>query len=146
MDIRPIRTGKDHTDALREIERLWGAEIGTPDGDKLDVLATLVDAYENIRWPIEALDPVETIKAHMQATARDQSDLAKVLGSRSRASEVMARKRPLTLSMVRKLAANWHLPSDTLISPYRLGEKASAGRKTRKKRNQKTSGKRRIAA
>ena len=145
MDIRPIRTGKDHTAALREIERLWGAEIGTLDGDKLDVLATLVDAYENIRWPIEALDPVETIKAHMEATGRDQSDLAKVLGSRSRASEVMARKRPLTLGMVRKLASNWHLPADTLISPYRLGG-ASADRKPRKKRNPKTSGKRRIAA
>jgi HTH-type transcriptional regulator / antitoxin HigA len=118
MHIRPIRTDKDHTEALKEIEHLWAAKRGTPEGDKLEVLAVLVDAYEKTRWPIEALDPIETIKAHMQATGRTQADLAKALGSRPRASEVMARKRPLTIDMVRKLATAWHLPADLLLAPY----------------------------
>ena len=143
MEIRPIRSNEDHTAALETIDRLWGVPVGTPDGDVLDVLTVLVDAYENTRWPIEALDPVDTIKAHMEATGRTQSDLAKVVGSRSRASEIIARKRPLTINMVRDLASEWHLPVATLIAPYNLKESAppkqsSPVRKARTKRLRKT--------
>lgn len=125
MDIRPIRTDEDHKNALREIERLWGADIGTPDGDKLDVLATLVEAYENTRWPVEPLDPVELIKAHMEASGLTQADLAEVLRSLPRASEILNRKRSLSMEMVHRLSEEWHLPADQLVRPYRL---AATGR------------------
>jgi HTH-type transcriptional regulator / antitoxin HigA len=130
MDIRPIRTDEDHANTLKIIDSLWGAEAGTPEGDKLEVLIILADSYESTRWPSEPSDPVDTIKAHMEATERGQSDLAKLIGSRSRASEVMARKRPLTINMVRNLASDWHLPVSLLIAPYDL--KKSTSRKSRK--------------
>jgi HTH-type transcriptional regulator/antitoxin HigA len=114
MEMRPIRNDKDHSAALEMIESLWGADAGTPDADKLDVLVVLVDAYENDRWPVEALDPIETIKAHMEATGRNQSDLGKILGSRSRASEVIARKRPLTINMERAVASSSRIADCTL--------------------------------
>ena len=120
MNIRPIRTDEDHRAALETIDRLWGAEVGSAAGDALDVLTILVEAYENTHWPIEDRDPVDTIKAHMEATGRTQSDLAEVIRSRSRASEIIARKRPLTINMVRNLASEWHLPAALLIAPYAL--------------------------
>ena len=102
MRIRPIRTDEDHRAALKDIERLWGAKPGTPEGDALDVLTTLVGVYENTRWPIKTPDPVDTLKAHMDATGRNQSDLAKVLGSRPRASEIMSRKMPRLMDTARR--------------------------------------------
>ncbi len=120
MDIRPIKTPEDHHDALREIERLWGAAEGTPEGDKLDVLATLVEAYEDRHWPIEPLDPVDTIKAHMEMADLKQSELAVVLGSKARASEVLNRKRPLSLGMIVRINREWRIPAEILIQPYHL--------------------------
>lgn len=120
MDIRPIRTHEDHEKALREIERLWGADIGTPDGDKLDVLVTLVEAYENTHWPIEAQDPVELIKTHMEVSGLTQADLGAVLKSTPRASEILNRKRALSMDMVYRLSREWHLPADLLVRPYHL--------------------------
>ncbi|HVW54257.1 MAG TPA: transcriptional regulator [Rhizobiaceae bacterium] len=125
MDIRPIKTDEDHISALHEIERLWGADEGTPEADKLDVLATLVDAYENIHYPIEPLDPVDTIKAHMEMEGLKQSALAAVLGSRARASEVLNRKRPLSLDMILKINREWHIPAEILIQPYHLDDGAA---------------------
>ncbi len=125
MDIRPIRTHEDHKEALSEIERLWGADIGTPEGDKLDVLVTLVEAYENAHWPIEAQDPVELIKAHMEFSGLTQADLGAVLKSPPRASEILNRKRALSMDMVYRLSREWHLPADQLVRPYHL---AAAGR------------------
>ncbi len=123
MDIRPIRTDEDHQGALREIEALWGAEEGTPEGDRLDVLATLVDAYENRRWAAEPLDPVEAIEAAMRHEGLERADLARVIGQ-SRATEILQRKRPLTLPMIRKIAAAWHVPERVLVQEYALaGEK-----------------------
>ena len=136
VDIRPIRNDEDHRAALETIDRLWGSEPGSPKGDALDVLTILVDAYESTRWPIEDLDPVDTIRAHMEATGRNQSDLAKVVGSRSRASEIIARKRPLTINMVRNLASDWHLPAALLIAPYVL---KTTGAKKRAPRGAKSS-------
>lgn len=102
MDIWPIRNDDDHAVALREIEGLWGAEEGTPDGDRLDILVTLVEAYEGRRWPIEELDPIQAIEAAMNLDGRTRAELAALIGV-SRASEVLNRKRPLTLGMIRRL-------------------------------------------
>lgn len=118
MDIRPIRTDEDHRQALTEIERLWDAVPGSKEAERLDVLATLVEHYEDKRYPIGPADAVETIKAHMAWTGRDQSDLAALFGSRARASEVLARKRTLTMDMVRKLTKVWGIPAEPLIEPY----------------------------
>jgi HTH-type transcriptional regulator / antitoxin HigA len=118
MDIRPIRTDEDHRSALREIEQLWDAAPGSAEADRLDVLATLVEHYEEARHPLRPADPVETIKAHMAWTGRDQSDLAALLGSRARASEILSRKRTLTMDMVRKLSKVWGIPAEPLIEPY----------------------------
>ena len=120
MHIRPIMTHEDHKQALREIERLWGAEPGTPDGDTLDVLATLVEAYENIHWPIEALDPVDAIIVHMEMMGLNQTALGALFGSASRASEILSRKRTLTVDMIHRLNREWHIPSDVLVRPYHL--------------------------
>lgn len=142
MEIRPIRNDADHARALKEIGRLWGAKKGTADGDRLDVLATLVDAYENSRWPIDAPHPVEAIKAHMEMTGRTQQDLADLIGSRPRASEVLARRRALTLAMIHKISSTWHLPAELLIAPYTL----TGGRKARRPRQTTRGPKRRDAA
>ena len=155
MDIHPIRNDDDHSAALDLIERYWDAPDGSEEADALDVLAVLVDAYENTRWPIEALDPIETIKAHMVATGRSQADLAKVVGSRSRASEVIARKRPLSINMVRSLASEWNLPVALLIAPYNLKKTAAAkhaapakktGQRLRRARGHKVAARKRVAA
>lgn len=120
MDIRPIRTDEDHAAAIREIETLWGAAPGTPSGDRLDILVTLADAYEATRWPIPETDPVEAIKSSMAMEGRTQSDLARILGSASRASEILKRKRALTMDMAYRLHSAWRIPAETLIQPYRL--------------------------
>jgi len=120
MDIRPIHTDEDHAAALAEIERLWGAEIGSPDGDRLDVLATLVEAYEEKRWPIDAPDPIDVLRAVIDGGEHTQAELAELLGSRPRASEVLNRKRALTVEMIHKISTQWHIPADLLVRPYHL--------------------------
>lgn len=120
MDIHPVVTAEDHAAALREIERLWGAEPGTPDGNLLDVLVTLVEHYEDRRYPVEEADPIDTIKLHMEMTGRTQRDLSALLGSASRASELLNRRRSLTMEMAHKLHKEWGIPSDALIVPYKL--------------------------
>ena len=122
MEIRPIRNDDDHASALAEIERLWGSEIGTLDGDRLDVLVTLVEAYEDKRWPIPAADPIDILHYAISDMGHSQAELADLLGSRSRASEILNRKRPLTLAMIQKLREAWHIPADLLIQPYRLAD------------------------
>lgn len=121
MEIRPIRSEDDHAEALREIEALWGAQEGTPDGDRLDILVTLVEAFEERRWPLEELDPVEAIEAAMQHDGHTRAELAALIGE-SRATEILKRKRPLTLSMIRKIAAEWHVPERVLVREYDLAD------------------------
>lgn len=121
MKITPIRTDADHRSAVEEIERLWGAAEGTPDGDRLDVLATLVDAYEAKRWPTADLDPVEAIEAAMAHEGRTRADLAALIGQ-SRATEILQRRRALTLPMIRKIAAAWHVPEQLLVKDYALAK------------------------
>lgn len=120
MDIRPILTAEDHKEALREIDRLWGARRGSSDARVLDVLVTLVDAYEARHFPIEAADPVEVIRTHMNLTGRTQDDLARLFESASRASEVLSKKRALTMEMARRLHKQWGIPAEVLIEPYEL--------------------------
>ena len=121
MDIRPIRTDADHEAALREIEALWGAKEGSEAGDRLDVLATLVEAYEARRWPIEALDPVRAIEAAMAMNGYTRAELAALIGQ-PRATEVLARQRALTLPMIRKIASRWRVPEKVLVQEYALAK------------------------
>jgi len=121
MEIRPIRTDKDHPAVLAEIDRLWGASSG--EGDKLDILVTLVENYEERRWPLRIrrrFDPVDVLRYAIEELGHSQAELADILGSRSRASEVLARRRPLTLEMIQKINASWKIPADLLVQPYRV--------------------------
>jgi HTH-type transcriptional regulator/antitoxin HigA len=120
LDIHPIRSDEDHAEALAEIERLWGAPVGSPEGDKLDVLATLVEAYEEKRWPIDAPDPIQVLRYAISELGHSQAELAELLGSRPRASEVLNRRRALTVEMVHKISTEWHIPADILVRPYHL--------------------------
>ena len=120
MAIRPIRNDDDLTDALRRLDAVWGAAPGTPEGDELEVLAVLVEDYETRHFPIEPLEPVAFLKAHMVATGRTQSDLASLLGSAPRASEVLNKRRALTVDMIHKLTSEWNIPADSLVKPYAL--------------------------
>jgi HTH-type transcriptional regulator/antitoxin HigA len=119
MDIKPIRDDADHAAAVRAIEALWGAQQGTPEYDHIDVLATLVEAYEAKRWPVADLDPVAMIEAAMAQDGHSQKELAALIGG-NRASEVLARKRALNLPMIRKIAAAWKLPVSVLTGEYTL--------------------------
>lgn len=121
MHIHPIRNDADHEAALREIEALWGAEEGCEAGDRLDVLVTLVEDYERRRWPIEPLDPVRAIEAAMAMNGRTRADLAALIGQ-SRATEVLGRRRALTLPMIRKIADAWRVPEKVLIQEYTLAK------------------------
>jgi len=126
MELRPLRNDQDHARALAEIERLWSAAPGTLEHDRLEVLGLLVNAYEDLRWPIEPGDPVVAIKFQMEQTGHTQADLAKLLGSRSRASEILSRKRPLTMEMAVKLHRAWRIPAECLLSDQPGGRAASA--------------------
>lgn len=128
MDVKPIRNENDYDQALADIDRLMGAPAGTPQGDRLDVLVTLVEAYERANWPIDAPDPIEAIRHVMTARNLRQKDLAVLIGSQPRASEVLSRRRPLTLAMIRALSAAWDLPADVLVAEYAL-EKTAASSK-----------------
>jgi HTH-type transcriptional regulator/antitoxin HigA len=118
MEIRPIRTKADYRAALKEAERLWDATPGTRDGDRVKVLVTLIEAYEARHHPIPAPDPIATIEFMMEQRGLSRRDLESAIGSRGRVSEVMTRKRPLTLPMVRALSELLRIPADILVRPY----------------------------
>jgi len=124
MDIRPIRTRADYRAALKEAERLWNADPGTPEGDRVDVLVTLIEAYEAKHHPIPAPDPIAAIEFMMEKKGLTRRDLEPAIRGfnprtgRGRVSEVPTRKRPLTLPMVRALSALLEIPTDVLVQPY----------------------------
>jgi HTH-type transcriptional regulator/antitoxin HigA len=118
MEIRPIRTEADYRAALREIEPLWDAEPGSPEGDQVEVLSTLLEAYEAKHHPIPAPDPIAAIEFMMEQNGLTRRDLEPAIGSRGRVSEILNRKRPLTLPMVRALSALLHIPAEVLVQPY----------------------------
>jgi HTH-type transcriptional regulator / antitoxin HigA len=118
MDIRPIRTKADHRAALAEVERLWNAEPGTPHGDRVDVLVTLIEAWEAKHHPIPAPDPIAAILFMVEQKGLTRRDLEPAIGSRGRVSEILTRRRPLTLPMVRALSALLDIPAEILVRPY----------------------------
>ena len=118
MNIRPIKTEADYQAALAEIEQLFDAQPDTPEGDRLDVLTTLVEAYEADREPIAAPDPIEAITYYLESRGLTRRDLEPYIGSRARVSEVLNRKRGLTLDMIRRLHTGLGIPAEVLIKPY----------------------------
>jgi HTH-type transcriptional regulator/antitoxin HigA len=116
MEIRPIKNDTDHAAALAEIEKLWNAAAGSEDEDKLDLLATLVEKYEEARWPVvDASDPIDLLHFAISDLGHTQAELADLLGSRSRASEVLNRRRALTVEMIRIISEAWKIPADLLV-------------------------------
>ncbi|MBI2232218.1 MAG: helix-turn-helix domain-containing protein [Deltaproteobacteria bacterium] len=123
-NLKPIRTEADYQAALVVIERLWGARAGTPQGDRLDILATLVDAYENEHYPMDPPDPIEAIKFRMEQQGLNRKDLADVLGSRTRVAEVLNRRRGLSINMIRRLHEKLGISVEVLIRPIRTKKAA----------------------
>jgi HTH-type transcriptional regulator/antitoxin HigA len=117
MEIKPIVTKADHRAALKEIETLMTARRGTPDGDRLDVLVTLVEAWEKKHYPMDVPDPIEAIKFRMDQSGLRPRDLVPMIGQLNRVYEVLARKRPLTLQMIRRLHRDLGIPAESLIKP-----------------------------
>lgn len=120
MEIKPIKTKADYEAALKEIERLWGSNYGSPEGDKLDVLVTLVEAYEEEHYPIPPPDPIEAILHYMENQGLSEHDLEPYLGSPPCVLEVLNRQRSLSLDMIRKLHMELGIPADILVQPYAL--------------------------
>jgi HTH-type transcriptional regulator / antitoxin HigA len=118
MTIKPIKTKKDYQAAMNRLETIFDAKPGTPEGDELEVLGILIDKYEQEHYPIDYPDPIEAIKFRMEQMGYSQSDLAKVVGLKSRASEILNRKRKLTLEMIRQLHQTLGIPTDVLIQSY----------------------------
>src|SRR5882757_2663675 len=116
-DVKPIRTKKDHQAALAEVERLWGAKSGTPDGDRLDVLATLIEVYEDIHYPMDPPDPIEAIKFRMEQQGLTRKDLEPLIGTRTRVADVLNRKRNLSIGMIRRLHQRFGISAEVLIRP-----------------------------
>lgn len=115
LTIRPIRSDADHSAALAQIEALWGADPDTPESDALDVLVDLVEAYEARSFVMPDVPPLEYLQAHMEAHGFGQSDLASVLGSRSRASEILSGRRSMSIDMIRKIALHWNASVEGLV-------------------------------
>ncbi len=118
MTLRLIKTKKDYQNALLRLERIFDAKPGSTEGDELEILGILIDNYEKIHYPIKFPDPIEAIKFRMEQLGYNQTDLAKVVGLKSRASEILNRKRKLTLEMIRNLHDTLHIPTDVLIQSY----------------------------
>jgi HTH-type transcriptional regulator/antitoxin HigA len=127
MDIRPIRTDQDHCAALAAIDACWGAPEGSEEGDKLDVLVALVESYGARRWPMdgaESFDPIDVLHYAIEELGHTQCELAELLGLRSRASEILARRRALTVDMIHKIGEAWKIPADLLVRPYKVDSAA----------------------
>ena len=123
-NLKPIRRKADYEAAMAEIERLWGARSGTPEGDRLDILATLVDAYENEHYPMDPPDPIEAIKFRMEQRGLTRKNLADILGSRTRVAEVLNRRRGLSINMIRRLHERLGISVEVLIRPIRTKKAA----------------------
>ncbi len=118
MNIKPIKTKKDYEQALERLELIFDAKKGTEKGDELEILGMLIDNYENEKFPIGFPDPVEAIKFRMEQLGYNQTDLANVVGLKSRASEILNRKRKLSLEMIRQIHTSLNIPTEVLIQAY----------------------------
>jgi HTH-type transcriptional regulator/antitoxin HigA len=120
MDIKLIKTEEEYQIALEQLDKIFDAAEGSPDSDQADILALLIDEYENVHYPIEAPDPIEAIKIRMEEMQLKQKDIAAALGGKNRASEILNRKRKLTVDMIRKLTKRLNLSASLLIKDYKL--------------------------
>lgn len=125
MHIKPIRDDDDYNEAIRRIEVLWQAADGSPQSDELDVLATLVDEYENKKFPIDDPDPIEAIKFRLEQLGLTTNDLVPTLGSKSVVDEIIERRRALDLTMIRKLNSQFQIPAEILIKSYSFSEEGT---------------------
>ena len=125
MQIRPIKTKADHRAALKEIERLMDAKPGTPAGDRLEVLTTLVERYESQHEPVDPPHPVDALLYYMESRGLTRRDLEQYLGSRARVAEVLNRRRPLTIDMIRKLNGGLGISAEVLIRRYAVRRSAA---------------------
>ncbi len=115
MRLKAIRSDREHRAAMKEIDALWNAKPGSEAADRLEVLAILVEDYEKRKFPIESPDPIEAVKFRMEQEGLTTQDLAKLLGGRNRASEVLNRKRGLSLAMIKSLHRRWRIPAEALL-------------------------------
>ena len=118
MTVKPIKTKKEYQHAMERLEVLFDSRKGTEEGDELEVLSILIEKYEDEQFSIGLPDPIEAIKFRMEQLGYNQVDLAKVVGLKSRASEILNKKRKLSLDMIRQLHDKLHIPTDVLIQPY----------------------------
>ena len=122
MQVQVIRTDEDHRAALAQIEALWGARDGTEDGDRLEALVALAESYEARRWPLAvdpSFDPVDVLNFAIEELGHTRAELTQILDSRSRASEILARRRALTVQMIHNISQAWKLPAELLVRPYK---------------------------
>jgi len=137
MDVKPIRSDNDCNLALRRVEALWGSPVGSPQGDELEVLVTLIEAYEREHYPIDLPDPVEAIRFRLEQSGKDLRALVGVIGQRTRVYEVMRGDRPLSLKMIRSLHQKLGIPAEVLIQtsqmPHR-GRQRHSSNTTRRRR------------
>ncbi len=118
MNIKPIKTKKDYEEAMLRLEEIFNAKKGTPKGDELEILSLLIEKYEDEKFPIDLPDPIEAIKFRMEQSGLTQTDLANIVGQKSRASEILNRKRKLSLDMIRQLHNKWRIPTEVLVQAY----------------------------
>jgi len=118
MNIKPVRNEEDYQKALERLEVIFDAKKGTEEGDELEILAIVIDNYENENFPIGMPDPISAIQFRMEQMGMKQKDLVEMVGFKSRVSEIMNKKRKLTLDMIRKLSVNLHIPTEVLIQEY----------------------------
>ena len=121
-DLKPIRTEGDYATALAEVERLWGAPANSPEGDRLDILATLIDAYESEHFPMDPPDPIDAIRFRMEQQGLSRKDLEGLIGTRTRVAEVLNRRRGLSINMIRRLHERLGISAEVLIRPTRRSE------------------------
>jgi len=126
MQLKPIKTDADHELALKEIERLWGAAEGTANGDRLEILITLAESYEEAHFPTDIPDPIEAIKFRLEQQGLDKKALIGIIGNRTRVYEVLRRDRTLSLTMIQKLNRQLKIPAEILIRPIRVRKKKLA--------------------
>ena len=118
MNIKPIKTESDYNQALKRLEEIFDAKKGTEEGDELEILSILIENYEKEHYPVDLPDPIEAIKFRMEQLGMKQKDLAEVVGFKSRVSEILNKKRKLTLEMIRNLSKKLNIPSEVLIQNY----------------------------
>jgi HTH-type transcriptional regulator/antitoxin HigA len=126
MYLKPIKTDADHEAALLEIERIWNSKEGTPDGDRLEILITLTEAYEDAHFPMDMPDPIEAIKFRLEQQGTDKKALIGIIGNRTRVYEVLRRDRALSLTMIRRLNHHLRIPAEILIRPVRTRKRKKA--------------------